>query len=64
MMRKLFHTIVAALAALLIVTPAQAERVRDLGQFQGVRSNQLTGYGIVVGLPGTGDDNLAYVTRR
>ena len=63
MMRKLFHTIVAALAALLIVTPAQAERVRDLGQFQGVRSNQLTGYGIVVGLPGTGGDNLAYVTQ-
>nr|WP_238532496.1 flagellar basal body P-ring protein FlgI [Novosphingobium pentaromativorans] len=42
---------------------ASAERVRDLGQFQGVRSNQLTGYGIVVGLPGTGDDNLEYLTQ-
>ncbi|WP_260925031.1 flagellar basal body P-ring protein FlgI [Novosphingobium sp. 9] len=40
-----------------------AERVRDLGQFQGVRSNQLTGYGVVVGLPGTGDDNLEYLTQ-
>jgi flagellar P-ring protein precursor FlgI len=29
-----------------------------------VRSNQLTGYGIVVGLAGTGDDNLEYLTRR
>jgi flagellar P-ring protein precursor FlgI len=37
--------------------------VRDLGAFQGVRSNQLTGYGVVVGLPGTGDDNLDYLTQ-
>lgn len=43
--------------------PALAERVRDLGEFQGVRANQLTGYGIVVGLPGTGDDNLEYLTQ-
>lgn len=50
---------VAGLAA----GPAQAERLRDLGAFQGVRSNQLTGYGIVVGLPGTGDDNLEYLTQ-
>ena len=41
-------------------SPAQAGRVRDLGSWEGVRSNQLTGYGIVVGLPGTGDDNLVY----
>ncbi|MBX9795378.1 flagellar basal body P-ring protein FlgI [Sphingomonas sp.] len=44
----------------LVATPALAERVKDLGAFQGIRSNQLTGYGIVVGLPGTGDDNLEY----
>jgi flagellar P-ring protein precursor FlgI len=37
--------------------------VRDLGAFQGVRSNQLTGYGIVVGLNGTGDDSLEYLTQ-
>lgn len=47
--------------ALSLVSPAHAERVRDLGSFQGVRSNQLTGYGIVVGLAGTGDDNLEYL---
>ena len=58
--RRLF----AALATLaLLASPAHAERVRDLGQYQGVRSNQLTGYGIVVGLPGTGDDNLEYLTQ-
>jgi len=48
---------------LLCSLPAHAERVRDLGAFQGVRSNQLTGYGIVVGLDGSGDDNLEYLTQ-
>jgi flagellar P-ring protein precursor FlgI len=33
-----------------------------MGQFQGLRANQLTGYGIVVGLAGTGDDSLDYST--
>ena len=47
----------------LLALPAHAERVRDLGTFQGVRSNQLTGYGVVVGLAGTGDDNLEYLTQ-
>ncbi len=54
--------VLLALSALL-PTPAMAERVRDLGEFQGVRANQLTGYGIVVGLAGTGDDNLEYLTQ-
>lgn len=50
-------------AALFSVAPAHAERVKDMGQFQGLRSNQLTGYGIVVGLAGTGDDSLDYATQ-
>lgn len=50
-------------AALGLSAPAHAERVKDIGQFQGIRSNQLTGYGIVVGLPGTGDDNLEYTVQ-
>jgi len=58
-----FILILAALCTAVLPATAHAERVRDLGQFQGVRSNQLTGYGIVVGLPGTGDDNLEYVTQ-
>lgn len=53
----------ACLLSLGVSAPAQAERIRDLGTFQGVRSNQLTGYGIVVGLNGTGDDNLEYLTQ-
>jgi len=52
-----------ALLAALVPAGASAERIRDLGQFEGLRANQLTGYGVVVGLQGTGDDNLAYVTE-
>ncbi|WP_373457043.1 flagellar basal body P-ring protein FlgI [Porphyrobacter sp. GA68] len=59
--RFLLHLVVAALAGCAI--PCAAERVRDLGTFEGVRANQLTGYGIVVGLQGTGDDNLSYLTQ-
>ena len=64
-MHAMIRSVLLALAALagLATTPAHAERVRDLGAFQSVRSNQLTGYGIVVGLDGTGDDNFAYVTE-
>lgn len=49
--------------ALLSSTPAAAERIKDLGNFESLRANQLTGYGIVVGLAGTGDDSLDYSTQ-
>lgn len=52
-----------ALAGLLAAAPAHADRIKDLGTFQGIRTNQLTGYGVVVGLPGTGDDNLEYTVQ-
>ena len=63
---KLRMSGIGALLALLAAAlpgAAHAERVRDLGAYQGVRSNQLTGYGIVVGLAGSGDDNLEYLTQ-
>ncbi|HZX28436.1 MAG TPA: flagellar basal body P-ring protein FlgI [Telluria sp.] len=43
------------LACALAGGAAQAERLKDLASIAGVRENQLTGYGIVVGLDGTGD---------
>ncbi len=43
------------LLCLQIALPASAERIKDLASIQGVRSNQLIGYGLVVGLNGTGD---------
>jgi flagellar P-ring protein precursor FlgI len=43
------------LSLLLAAGTARAERVEDLASVAGVRSNQLVGYGLVVGLDGTGD---------
>ncbi len=43
------------LVALLQVPVATADRIKDLATIQGVRSNQLIGYGLVVGLDGSGD---------
>ncbi|HZU65531.1 MAG TPA: flagellar basal body P-ring protein FlgI [Novosphingobium sp.] len=63
-MRPFLSLLGALLAACVLgAMPAHADRVRDLGTFQGVRPNQLTGYGVVVGLDGTGDDTLEYVTQ-
>ena len=42
-------------ALLLLAPPARAERIKDLASVAGVRDNQLVGYGLVVGLDGTGD---------
>ncbi|APZ98629.1 flagellar biosynthesis protein FlgI [Sphingopyxis sp. QXT-31] len=61
--RHAFLTFLALLiASFAFAVPAQAQRIKDMGQFQGLRANQLTGYGIVVGLAGTGDDSLDYST--
>jgi flagellar P-ring protein FlgI len=46
---------IAALAAAMFTPAAHAERVKDLASVAGVRGNQLVGYGLVVGLDGTGD---------
>ncbi|AXA68004.1 flagellar biosynthesis protein FlgI [Pseudomonas oryzihabitans] len=51
-MRK---TLFGVFALLLAMPFAQAERLKDIANIQGVRTNQLIGYGLVVGLPGTGD---------
>ncbi len=47
--------IVLATLLLMVSGLAQAERVKDLASIAGVRSNQLIGYGLVVGLDGSGD---------
>jgi flagellar P-ring protein precursor FlgI len=43
------------LVLLQATTEARAERIKDMATVAGVRSNQLVGYGLVVGLDGTGD---------
>jgi len=47
--------LVALFIAAFFAEQAMADRVRDLASVAGVRSNQLAGYGLVVGLTGTGD---------
>jgi flagellar P-ring protein precursor FlgI len=46
---------VAAILTLLLATPLPATRLKELVSIEGVRENQLIGYGLVVGLAGTGD---------
>jgi flagellar P-ring protein precursor FlgI len=45
------------LSILLLSTSLSAQRIKDLTDVAGVRSNQLIGYGLVVGLPGTGEQS-------
>jgi flagellar P-ring protein precursor FlgI len=48
----------------LLPQTAGAARLKDLASIKGVRTNQLVGYGIVVGLNGTGDGNSAAFTSQ
>ena len=47
--------VIAFLMLSLMAAPAMSERVKDIARVNGVRSNPLIGYGLVVGLNGTGD---------
>lgn len=61
-MRAIHRLIFALLATCVALTPAMAQvRIKDIADVEGVRDNQLIGYGLVVGLNGTGDklnDNI------
>jgi flagellar P-ring protein precursor FlgI len=52
---SIFVAFALASAGTVPVAPASAARIKDLAAIEGVRENQLIGYGIVVGLAGTGD---------
>ena len=53
--RILFVLFYALCSVFCILYSAHAERIKDIASFEGVRDNQLIGYGIIVGLNGTGD---------
>ncbi len=53
--QKFLIVLMWTFAALLIADSARAERIKDIASVAGVRSNQLVGYGLVVGLDGSGD---------
>lgn len=55
--------ILIVLLLLLPVIPAGGARLKDIVSIKGVRSNQLIGYGLVIGLAKTGDGNSSKITR-
>lgn len=45
----------------LLISTSYAERIKDIANWSGIRENQLVGYGLVVGLNGTGDKDGTYL---
>lgn len=61
-MKKLFNiitvlTIIAGMTFSQLAAVSAQVRIKDIAHVKGVRNNQLVGYGVVVGLPGTGDNS-------
>lgn len=50
-------------ASLLLLSPLEASRIKDITVVEGGRDNQLVGYGLVIGLAGTGDSQLTYTIQ-
>ena len=71
---KFVSLLMCALMSVAVISPASAQsRIRDIVDVEGVRQNDLVGYGIVVGLNGTGDsvrnspfteDTLSHMLER
>ena len=63
--RSWLLSLMVALSALAVGAPAQAGRLKEIASIEGVRSNQLSGFGLVVGLDGTGDQTtqMPYTTQ-
>ncbi len=57
-------TYIFGFIALTASVGVEASRLKDISNFRGVRSNQLIGYGLVVGLDGTGDSSSSDVVKR
>ncbi len=62
---KLLSLVCLALVTLFALPPAWAGRIKEIASIEGVRSNQLSGFGLVVGLDGTGDQTtqMPYTTQ-
>lgn len=60
---KLSTRLLLSLLLMSFVTSSYAARIKDIASVQGVRSNQLVGYGLVVGLPGTGEKSSKFTEQ-
>jgi len=49
------YIVFVLLSVICVLSSVHAERIKDIASFEGVRDNQLIGYGLVVGLDGSGD---------
>jgi flagellar P-ring protein precursor FlgI len=65
-LKKWVATLILSILLLFVTLTVQsnAARIKDLAYINGVRSNQLTGYGLVVGLNGTGDKSNTIFTNQ
>ena len=65
-MKRLFSFLLASACATLVLQPsaAHADRIKDLTHVAAKRTNQLIGYGLVVGLQGTGDGSDVSFTAQ
>ena len=54
-LRAAVASLLMLIAPVMLSNVAQAERIKDIAMVEGARTNQLIGYGLVVGLDGTGD---------
>ena len=63
-LNKIITAIIIILAVFIFASPLHAARVKDIANVGGVRDNQLMGYGLVIGLNGTGDKKGTEFTIR
>jgi flagellar P-ring protein FlgI len=63
-MIRLVTNVFTIITILILCAPiAEAARIKDIANIRGVRDNQLVGYGIVVGLKGTGDSKAEFTSK-
>ena len=60
---SLQRQLLTLVCALSFASDAMADRIKDLASLAAVRTNQLVGYGIVVGLQGTGDGTDVFTVQ-
>ncbi len=63
-MRAALCCAVVSLVAVALAPPAYAARIKDISSIKGVRENQIIGYGLLIGLNGTGDKNQTQFTAE
>lgn len=60
---RIISLCIALISALFLPLRAEGARLKDIADIEGVRGNQLLGYGLVVGLNGTGDGKMDFTQK-